>query len=360
MNPCLPWRGRVVILCTLIGLTLSGLPAALQAAERPVLRLYNWEQYMDPELAAEFGRRHKARVEETHFESDTMRDRYLADTKGQGFDLVIVDEGQVPIYRDRGWLAPIGESRVPGLTQMGAKWRGGSADATATHAFPYAWGTVGIGYRADLVREVPDSWLDLFRPDAATCGRVQVFANARELVGAALKAGGDSANSTDPLAYQRAERLLRAQKPCVASYLTAMSEPDLPLVTGSVSAAMIYGVDSVNLRKFNPNIRFAMPREGGLVFTDYLVVLASSTRKELAYAFLQFLSEPANAARLSSAISAATPNVAGQALLPAEIRNDSAIYPSDADLKAAEQIQRPSPAIVSMVNHIFAKIVRQD
>jgi spermidine/putrescine transport system substrate-binding protein len=341
----------------LLALAAIGLPRALVAADLPVLHIYSWPAYMDTELAAEFGRRHNVRVKETYFESDTDRDRYLTASKGKGFDLVLVDAALVPAYRERGWLAPIGESRVPGLTHMGAKWRGAGADATATHAFPYAWGTVGIGYRADLVKEVPDSWLALFKPDAATCGKVQVFANARELVGAALKAGGDSANSTDPLAYQRAERLLRAQKPCVAGYLTAMAEPDVPLATGSVSAAMIYNVDSVILRNFNPNIRFVMPREGGLMFTDYLVVLASSSQKELAYAFLQFLSEPANAARLSSSIKAATPNVPGQALLPAAIRNDKAIYPSDADLMTAEQIQRQSPAIVSKVNQIFAKTV---
>jgi spermidine/putrescine transport system substrate-binding protein len=353
----LPRLRRVAMLCALIGITLSGMPRALQAAEQPVLRIYNLEVYLDPELAAEFGRQHGVKVHQTYFESDTERDRRLADSKGKGFDLVIVDTGQVAVYRDRGWLAPIGESRVPGLARMGAKWRGGSADATATHAFPYAWGTVGIGYRADLVKEVPDSWLYLFRPDAANCGKVQVFGNARELVGAALKAGGDSANSTDPAAYQRAERLLRAQKPCVASYLTAMTSPDTPLVAGSVSAAMTYSVDNMILQQFNPNIRFVLPREGGLMFTDYLVVLASSTQKELAYAFLQFLSEPANAARLASAIKTATPNVPGRALLPAGIRSDRTIYPADADLEAAEQIQRPSSAIMSKVNQIFAKIV---
>ena len=357
MNRCLAPRRRVAILCALMGMTFSGVPGPVGAADRPVLRLYNWTQYLDPELAAEFGRRHGVRVQETYFESDTARDRHLADTKGRGFDLVIVDAALVPVYRERGWLAPIGESRVPGLVHMGAKWRGATTDATATHAFPYAWGTVGIGYRADLVQEAPDSWLDLFRPDAATCGKVQVFANARELVGAALKAGGDSANSTDPLAYQRAERLLRAQKPCVASYLTTMSDPDVPLVTGSVSVAMIYGVDSVGLRKFNPNIRFVMPREGGVLFADYLVVLAASPHKELAYAFLQFLSEPANAARLAFFIKAATPNTPGQALLPAEFRDDEAIYPPATALDAADQIQRPSPAIQSKVNQIFAKIV---
>jgi spermidine/putrescine transport system substrate-binding protein len=341
----------------LLGLAAVGLPRSLVAADLPVLRIYNWPTYMDTQLAAEFGRRHNVRVQETYFESDTDRDRYLTASKGAGFDLVMVDAALVPVYRERGWLAPIGESRVPGLARMGAKWRGGSADATATHAFPYSWGTVGIGYRADLVKEAPDSWHYLFKPDAANCGKVQVFANARELVGAALKAGGDSANSTDPLAYQRAERLLRAQKPCVASYLTAMTEPDVPLVTGSVSAAMIYSVDSAILRQFNPNIRFVLPREGGLMFTDYLVVLASSTQQELAYAFLQFLSEPANAARLASAIKTATPNVPGRARLPAGIRSDKAIYPSEVDLTAAEQIQRPSPAIMSTVNQIFAKIV---
>lgn len=344
----------------LLGLAAIELPRSLVAADLPVLRIYNWPTYMDTELAAEFGRRHNVRVNETFFESDTDRDRYLTDSNGAGFDLVVVDAALVPAYRERGWLAPIGESRVPGLARMGAKWRGGSAEATATHAFPYSWGTVGISYRADLVNTVPNSWLYLFKPDAANCGKVQVFGNTRELVGAALKAGGDSANSTDPLAYQRAERLLRAQKPCVASYLTAMTEPDSPLVTGSVSAAMTYSVDSVILRRFNPNIRFVLPREGGLMFTDYLVVLASSTQKELAYAFLQFLSEPANAARLASAIKTATPNVPGQALLPASIQNDKTIYPAEADVKTAEQIQRPSTAIMSKVNQIFAKIVSRN
>ena len=349
-----------LVLPVLLALAAVGLPHSLTAAELPILSIYNWPAYMDHELAAEFGRRHRAEVRDTYFESDTGRDQRLADRKGAGFDLVIVDAAQVPIYRERGWLAPIGESRVPGLANLGARWRGGDADATATHAFPYAWGVVGIGYRADLVQTVPDSWHYLFKPDAATCGKLQVFANARELVGVALKAGGDSANSTDPAAYQRAERLLRAQKPCVASYQTAMTEPHDALVTGGVVAAMIYGVDSVGLRAFNPNIRFVMPREGGIAFTDYLVVLSSSSRKELAYAFLQFLSEPANAARLASTIKAATPNVPGRGLLPAEIRNDKAIYPHDTDLRAAEQIQRPSPAIVSTVNKIFAKIVPKD
>jgi spermidine/putrescine transport system substrate-binding protein len=162
-----------------------------------------------------------------------------------------------------------------------------------------------------------------------------------------------------PRAYQRAGQLLAAQKPCVAGYLTAMTTPGLPLVTGGVSAAMIYGTDSVILRKFNPNIRFVMPREGGLLFSDYLVVLASSTRQDLAYAFLRFLSEPTNAAQLSIAIKAATPNVDARALLPAEIRNDKAIYPADADLKAAEQIQRPSPAVTSKINQIFARVVEK-
>jgi spermidine/putrescine-binding protein len=217
-------------LALMLLLAVIGLPRPVLAAERPVLRILGWGDSLDPTMLAESGRRHGVKVEETCFNSDTECDRMLAADGATGFDLAIVDAAQVVVYRDRGWIEPLGEAGVPGLRELDARWHRIAA-GTATHAFPLACGTVGIGYRADLVQTAPEFWHDLFKLDAATCG--------------------------------------------VASYLTAMTEPNVP----------------------------------------------------------------------------------GRALLPAAIRNDKAIYPSDADLKAAEQIQRQSAAIVSKVNQIFAKTV---
>jgi spermidine/putrescine transport system substrate-binding protein len=339
-------------------LSLILLIASISAAERPVLRILSWSDYLDPQLAAEFGRRQGVKIEEVYFDSDTERDRVLAASGAAGFDLAMVDAAQIPVYRDRGWIAPIGESRVPGLGAMETRWRN-TTDGAMTHAFPFSWGTVGIAYRVDLLKQPPRSWLTLFEPTAAVCGKLTVFSDARELVGSALKATLQPANADDATAYARAEQLLKSQRPCVAKYQTSGSEADSDLVTGKVWLAMSYNSDAAMLHAFEPRIRFMLPPEGGLVWVDYLTVLSSSQQKSAAYAFLKFLSEPGIAARQTRYSQAATPNRHALQQLPAQLRTDPVMYPSGAALAASEVIVKSTPAIMAMRNQIQAKIVRK-
>jgi spermidine/putrescine transport system substrate-binding protein len=226
-----------------------------------------------------------------------------------------------------------------------------------THAFPFAWGTVGIAYRVDLLKEPPQSWLTLFQPTAAHCGRLTVFSDARELVGSALKATRQPANADDAAAYARAEQLLKSQRPCVAKYQTVGSEADSDLVTGKVWLGMSYSSDAATLRSIEPRVRFMLPPEGGLIWIDYLTVLSSSPQKSAAYAFLKFLSEPDIAARQSRYSGAATPHRQALRQLPALVRADPVMYPSGAALAASEVIVKSTPAVMAMRNQIQAKIV---
>ncbi|MDH5254613.1 MAG: spermidine/putrescine ABC transporter substrate-binding protein [Gammaproteobacteria bacterium] len=346
------------ILALALLLLAGGSPRPLLAADQAVLRIFNWEEYLDPELAAEFGRRHGVRIEETYFESDTERDRRLAGSGASGFDLVVVDQAQLPVYRDRGWIAPIDAARVPGLRHYDPRWRR-AADGSATHAVPFAWGTTGIAYRADLLRTAPTSWLDLFRPAAGLCGKVMVFDDPRELTGAALKAIGLSANSAEPGAYAQVERLLKAQRPCVARYGTPGVDEDSEMLGDEVWAAMNYSSNANQLRAINPNIRFVLPKEGGLFWVDYLAVLSASKQKPLAFAFLEFLSDPAVAVRVAEFAQAATPNLAARALLPVSVGKDQSIYPSAAVLDTAETVAPAAPATAAIRNQIVARIVRK-
>jgi spermidine/putrescine transport system substrate-binding protein len=338
--------------------TLLHLPCSLLAAELPVLSILDWEDCLDPELAAEFGAKHRVAIRETNFSSDTERDQRLAATGGTGFDLVVVDQAQLPVYRDRGWIAALDASRVPGLRHYEPRWRP-AGSASASHAIPFAWGTVGIAYRADLVRQPPRSWLALFQPDEQLCGKLSVFGDIRELVATALKATGSPANATDPGAYAKAERLLSAQRACVSDYGTAGSTADAGLVTGRIRAAMAYNTNAT-LADFNPNIRFVLPDEGGLIWVDYMAILASSGQKELALAFLEFLSDPANAARQALFSHAGTPNRAALARLPADVRQNQTIYPTGTQFDASEMlVAAPSP-VMAMRNKIQAKVVRKE
>ena len=348
----------LTIMAVVLVLAAGALPQPLFGAQQPVLRILNWEDYLDPELAVEFGRRHGVTIRETFFASDTERDRRLAGGGAAGFDLVIVDRAQLPVYRDRGWIAPLDTARIPGLRHYDARWRR-AADGSATHGMPFAWGTVGIAYRADLLDRPPATWLALFRPTPELCGKVLVLDDTRELVATALKSLGESANAAEPGAYQRAAQLLKAQSPCVARYGTTGVDADSELVTGEAWAAMAYNSDVVWLRKVDPNIRFVLPQEGGLIWVDYLAVLSASKQKALATAFLEFLSEPAIAARQAAFSKAATPNLAARAYLSVVEGRDRTIYPSGPAFDASETVVAAPPAIVAIRNQIHAKLVRK-
>ena len=347
------------ILALILLLLASGSPPPLLGAEQPVLRILNWEDYLDPEIAADFGRQQGVRVEETYFDSDTERDRRLAGNGATGFDLIMVDQAQLPVYRDRGWITPLDTARLPGLRHYDPRWRR-AADGSATHAVPFAWGTTGIAYRADLLKTAPTSWLDLFQSAASLCGKVTVFEDARELTGAALKATGQSANATRPDLFKGVERLLQANHPCVAQYGITGSDDAAALVSGAVWAAMAYSSDATWLHGLNPNIRYVIPREGGLIWVDYLAVLATSKQKSLAFAFLEFLSTPAVAVRQAAFSKAATPNLDARALLPVMEGKDPATYPSGPAFDASEMIVAAPPATVAIRNQITARIIRKN
>lgn len=349
-----PVRMLALVLLLLAG----GFPGPLPAAGPAVLRILNWEDYLDPELAAEFGRKHGVKVEESYFESDAERDRRLAAGGGATFDLVMVDGTQLPVYRDRGWIAPIDAARVPGLRHYDPRWRR-VEDGSATHGVPFGWGTTGIAYRADLVKQAPASWLDLFQPAAGLCGNVMVSQDPRELLTAALKATGHPANTSDPGAYRQAEQLLRAQRPCVARYRIVGADFDSALLTGAAWMAMAYSSDAAWLRDMDPRIRFVLPREGGLLWIDYLAVVSSSKAKPLAFAFLEFLSDPTVAARQAWFSKTATPNLSARAFLPVLATKDPWIYPSGTAFDASEMITTASPATVAIRNQITARMLRK-
>ncbi len=186
-----------------------------------------------------------------------------------------------------------------------------------------------------------------------------VFEDARELIAAALKATGQSANAAEPGAYSRVEQLLKAQRTCVAQYGVPSVGADSEMLGGQIWAAMIYNSNAVQLRERNPNIRFVLPEEGGLVWIDYLAVLSASKQKSLAFAFLEFLSDPAISVRQAAFSKAATPNLDARALLPVAEGKDRTIYPSGQAFDASEMVVAAPPAIVAIRNQIVAKLVRK-
>jgi len=331
MTPSL-WRN----ICVLAAATLSFSAGAW--ADSNTLRILTWEDYFDPELISRFEATHQVTVQSIYYDNDEVRDQIMAENQGNGFDLILVDDIKLPTYIDQGWLAPIATERLVHLAGHGELWHQ-RVPGIEGYAIPYSWGTYGITYRSDLLDTAPTRWADLFEPNEALTGFIQMLPQASELLVIALLAQGDGPNSTDPDELAEALALLSAQKQRVAYYQTLDFDDNL-LNQGLVKAAMSYNSDAIVLQERYDNIEFVVPDEGTVLWIDYWTLSANSTQTELAMAFFDFLLEPANNAQNVRYHYSATFSDQAKSLLPADIRTNEAVFPANAD--RFETLQRPS------------------
>jgi len=327
-----------------------------QAVESKELVFLNWQNYMDPDIIAEFEQRTDITVKQIYFDSDTARDELLLDTEGKGFDVVLINGASIRILAKRGWLEPLDESSIPNLKYVNPRWRT-EFEKAEDFGVPYFWGTIGIVYRQDLVPFAVSSWMDLLQPIEQLRGKISMIGDSSDLIGAALKALGYSLNSTDEQEMKEAEALLQAQAPAVNTYRYPSLNKDSALLTGQIAMSMMYNGDTRMLQEYSDNIVFVLPEEGGNIWTDYLSVLSASSRKADAKRFINFLNKPEIAARLAQYVYYATPNQAAEALLPADFRSDPVIYPSDEALRNSEVYSRLPPRAHKNRAAIFSRIV---
>ena len=184
-------------------------PAPVQS-EPQTLRLFTWQDYLAPDVVKAFEEKYHARIEMTRFENDTERDTRLSGAAAPDFDLVLAGHRSVVDYQVRGLLSPLDTAKVPNLKHISARWMD-FLPAVRGYVAPYFWGSSGIAYRKDLVKEPVTSWMQLLQPSPGQQGHILVSRDPRELVSIALIALGYPLNTLEAEAYQKAEELLIAR-----------------------------------------------------------------------------------------------------------------------------------------------------
>lgn len=180
----------------------------------------------------------------------------------------------------------------------------------------------------------------------------------RDVIGMALKSLGYSQNSEDAAALTQAQQLLLEQKPYVKAYSYVAITERSALVSGEVAAAMVFNGDAVTLMKLDSKIEFIVPSEGTNLGVDYFTITQSSPHKTLAKAFINFINEPENAARIAKFVNYPTPNKAAEKLLAPAHRLSTIIYPDALTLERSEFFAELSPVVVRRRNEIFQRLLQ--
>ncbi len=320
----------------LLGLALLAWPFFVGhgsgSAER-VLNLYIWSNYIAPETVRKFEERAGVKVNVDLY--DTNEAMLAKIQSGNvGYDLLCPSNYPIETLRKQDLLHPLDHSALPHLRNLDPRFLDLEYDPGNRYSIPYFWGSAGIAYDRKRVPNV-DSWGVLWDPRYR--GRILMLDDAREAIGAAMKWKGLSYNSTGADALALATRLLLEQKALVRTYNSSNFED--VLLSGDVWVAQGWNGQFARAMEQDPDLDYVIPKEGGSLFIDSLVIPRSAPNPELAHAFMDFVMEQEIAAEICATMQYSTPNRAALPLLPATLRRNRAVFPSDEEVARLELIK---------------------
>jgi spermidine/putrescine transport system substrate-binding protein len=294
-------------------------------ADRELL-VYTWPEYFDPDLIKQFERIHNVKVRELWYKDDESKDAGFFLHHRYTVDVLLSSGTTLPPYLK---LKALAQLRQPATLDELEPAIQGLPVNLLPYAMPYTWGTLGIAYRKDLTSHRFESWMEFFKPDDELHGRIQLMSDVHDLYSTvAIALAYDNPDQLNEQQLDAVQALLLAQKPAVRDYEYMDPFEKAPMVTGGVSAALMYNGDALLLQEFNDQIVYQLPAEGGLLWVDYLVINANSQQIELAQAFIEFFSEAQNAAKNAQYLYYASPWVEASELMPEAFRANPVIYPT--------------------------------
>jgi spermidine/putrescine transport system substrate-binding protein len=280
------------------------------------LSLYNWGDYINPEVLTRFTEETGIAVTlDTYSSNEEMLAKIQAGATG--YDIVFPSVHMQDIMLKLGLLHRTGISEHPDFGRIDPAFLRSKEDPEGEYCLPYAWGTVGIFYNEDVTGPIT-GWADFFAIPERTGGRISLLDDMREVLAIGLIMNGKSVNSTDPADVHAATDYILAQKPKV----TAFTYESMALLSSGDLAAAHFFVGGNVFFTGTPNIKYVIPAEGATMYQENICVLASAPNKESAMRFLEFYLRPEIAALNVSQQFNGTPNIPANELTPDFIRSN--------------------------------------
>ncbi|KAB0678527.1 ABC transporter substrate-binding protein [Aureimonas leprariae] len=312
------------------------------AAKAETLNLLTWEKYISPRVLDAWRTETDSEIRQIYFDSAEGRDRILSDGNSE-IDLAILNENATKLFRNKGMLQEISAASVPAIGYSVPRWR----ERCSGYGMPYFWGTLGIVYRADKTATPPTSWADLMQPAAELAGHIAMMGGSDDLLTPTLILAGKSVNTQSEADLKAAYASLRKQAPAVRTYDYVVTSLQNEAIGPELFMALAYSGDQFVLKGMDGHDwRYALPKEGSVLWVDCMAVTAASPRRALALRFLDFLNRPEISAMNAADLTMPTTNAAAMPLLPAAMREDAAIFPEQALIDNSHFYEENSAAVV--------------
>jgi spermidine/putrescine transport system substrate-binding protein len=262
--------------------------------------------------------------------------------------LVIADDYIIELVIAEGLSQKLDTSKLENYKHYNSVFMSQFYDPNNEYTVPYAAGIPLIVYDPSLTDVEIKGYEDLWNP--ALENNVALIGNYRVINGITLKTMGESFNTNDLEVISKAgEKLLK-----LAPNVRVINDSNTQdyILSGEVAAGFFYSSQVVAAKMANADLKIVHPKEGLGFGIMASFIPSKAPNAEAAYAFLDYINRPENAAKCYEYIGYYCANTAAEDLIAEEMR-DFLVLPADA--AAGEIIQNVSTEAEELHSEIWSK-----
>jgi spermidine/putrescine-binding protein len=310
----------------LTGLAAAPVSLALQACssgpQERVVNFFNWSKYIGKDTLSRFTEKTGITVNYQEFADEEEMFAKLR-SGALGYDLIVATDYMIPRLKALNLVDPIPPGTLKNSGNIDPQFRGTPFDPEDAFTVPYLWGTTGIGFNKAKMPKAPSSWNDLW--DEKYKDKISMLDNARDCISTALLIEGVPETTTDEKLLDAAKELLIKQRPLVKQYSSSTYIDSL--VAGELSMAMAWSGDVLQASRENPQLDYAIPKEGSYMWVDNMCLVRGSQHREDTLRLMDYLLEAEVGADIANTVRYATPNAAARPKLDPALRKDPRVFP---------------------------------
>lgn len=342
----------ILLSCAVLFFVAYRLEHSGSQGSKDTITVYNWGDYIDPDLLKQFTKETGIKVIYETFDSNEAMMTKI-EQGGSSYDVAVPSEYTIEMMKEKDLLVPLDHSKLPNLKNIDPRFLDLSYDPGNEYSVPYFWGTVGVVFNPNLLPKplTFDSWEDLWDPSLKN--KVFLVDSTREVIGMGLNSIGESLNAKDDKLLEKATKKLIKLSPNIKGIIGDEITP--LMVNNEAVVALTWSGQAMDMMYENEELDYNVPKEGSNLWFDSFVIPKTSDNIDGAHKFINFMLDAEVAAQNAEYVGYATPNKAAIEIMDPEITGDERFYPSEEVMEKLEVYENLGLDWIGKYNELFLK-----
>ena len=248
-------------------------------------------------------------------------------------DITVLSDWMAARMVRLGYVEKLNKDAIPNSANLVSALQSPGWDPTREYSLPWQSGLTGIAYNEKKLGKAITSIDQLFT-DPDLKGSVTCLTEMPDTMGLVMSSNGDDPSKVAAEAFTKAIEKLQAAVDSEQIQKFTGNDYAAGMAGGSILAAIAWSGDVVQLQLDNPSLKFVIPDDGGMIWTDNMLIPTGGD-VFTASTFMDFVYDPKIAAQIEAYVNYICPvdGAKDEMLkLDPEIANNNLIFPDEETL----------------------------